>query len=555
MNDTETDIDVVLDYHQQTKHHPSRYARALGYMDWENQPNPFRHFQNTSTIALEHGVDSDGPLYRELFSGNISPKKVNHLSISQLFYYSMALSAWKQVPGGAAWPLRVNPSSGNLHPTESYLVIGPQALPQIEAGLYHYRPDCHALEQRRALSSSLWQVLEQQLPQGGFLIGLTSIYWRETWKYGERGFRYCHHDVGHAIGAISTAVLSLGWNATLVDTMTDEALALLLGCENQEGIEAEHADCLLVIDPHPRTLKTEKRPLHFDQAFLSKIKNIPCLGKENKLSDSHHDWPIIEQVSAASSKKSGADCNTVKQTQKQASVGLFPNGNKPAFEIIRQRRSAVAMDGVSTLEQSQFYGILGRVQCGHLSSPLAALPWTPHLSLFLFVHRVVGLEPGLYVLVRDASHFDLLKKMIKPDFLWEKPSVCPDSLNLFLLAPQDVQQISKSVSCTQDIAADGAFSLGMLARFEPGIKLNGAHFYPRLFWEAGLIGQLLYLEAEAVGLQATGIGCFLDDVMHDLLGIQDRSWQSLYHFTVGGPKEDGRLQTQPAYHHLQEKNS
>jgi hypothetical protein len=62
-----------------------------------------------------------------------------------------------------------------------------------------------------------------------------------------------------------------------------------------------------------------------------------------------------------------------------------------------------------------------------------------------------------------------------------------------------------------------------------------------------MIGQTLYLEAEAAGIRGTGIGCYFDDEMHDLLGPSDRSWQSLYHFTVGGPVEDTRLTTLPPY--------
>jgi len=51
-------------------------------------------------------------------------------------------------------------------------------------------------------------------------------------------------------------------------------------------------------------------------------------------------------------------------------------------------------------------------------------------------------------------------------------------------------------------------------------------------------------------MRSTGIGCFFDDVMHQVLGIRDQTWQSLYHFTVGGPREDMRIQTYPAYRHL-----
>jgi hypothetical protein len=111
----------------------------------------------------------------------------------------------------------------------------------------------------------------------------------------------------------------------------------------------------------------------------------------------------------------------------------------------------------------------------------------------------------------------------------------------------DLRGQAAQVSCQQDIAGDGAFSLGMLAELEPSIEEHGAWFYPRLFWEAGAIGQVLYLEAEAAGLRATGIGCYFDDPVHSMLGLTDRQLQSLYHFTVGAPVDDPRLTTLPAY--------
>ena len=77
------------------------------------------------------------------------------------------------------------------------------------------------------------------------------------------------------------------------------------------------------------------------------------------------------------------------------------------------------------------------------------------------------------------------------------------------------------------------------------------HRYRHLFWETGMIGQVLYLEAEAQGVRATGIGCFFDDPVHELMGLPNDAFQSLYHFTVGGPREDARLATRAAYHHLE----
>ena len=74
----ERDQDTVLEvigYHQQTKHHFFRYARALGYMDWANQPDPFRRFAGAPIVQLpltEPGADPS-PLYRELFSAGAVP--------------------------------------------------------------------------------------------------------------------------------------------------------------------------------------------------------------------------------------------------------------------------------------------------------------------------------------------------------------------------------------------------------------------------------------------------------------------------------------------------
>jgi hypothetical protein len=107
--------------------------------------------------------------------------------------------------------------------------------------------------------------------------------------------------------------------------------------------------------------------------------------------------------------------------------------------------------------------------------------------------------------------------------------------------------VAREIACQQDIAADGCFSLAMLAGFRAPLARHGAWFYPRLYWEAGMLGQVLYLEAEAAGVRATGIGCYFDDPLHVLLGLQDNTFQDLYHFTVGGAVEDTRLGTEPAY--------
>ena len=134
-----------------------------------------------------------------------------------------------------------------------------------------------------------------------------------------------------------------------------------------------------------------------------------------------------------------------------------------------------------------------------------------------------------------------------PHFEWE---LIDDNLPLYLLSREDMMGEAIQMSCHQDIAGMSCFSLGMISEFAPIIE-KAPHRYRHLFWEAGMIGQVLYLEAEAHGFRGTGIGCYFDDAVHDLIGLTDRTFQSLYHFTVGVPVEDTRLTTLPPYHHLQ----
>ena len=213
-----------------------------------------------------------------------------------------------------------------------------------------------------------------------------------------------------------------------------------------------------------------------------------------------------------------------------------------AGQIIRQRRSLLACDGRTSIPAGRFYRMLSRV----MPVPWDAIPWSPAIHFGLFVHRVDGIDPGLYALARDPGKVEKLRQCMHAHFVWETPPGCPASLPLYLLERGDARQLATQVSCRQEIAGEGAFSLGMIAEYQASLLAHGPSFYRRLFREAGAIGQVLYLEAEAAGVRSTGIGCFFDDPVHDVFGFKDLAFQSLYHFTVGGYVDDPRLTTLPA---------
>jgi SagB-type dehydrogenase family enzyme len=560
----------VIGYHQQTKHHFFRYARALGYMDWANQPNPFRRYEGASLfqlplLSLEE--DPPSPLYDDLYRpGAVPSQAITLRTLSRFFEYALALSAWKEA-GATRWALRSNPSSGNLHPTEGYLLIGgvPDLMPT--PGLYHYAAKEHGLERRADFAAERFAALMKAFPSQAFLVAFSSIHWRESWKYGERAFRYCQHDVGHAIGAARIAATTLGWRMVLLEGVGDEEIPRLLGIDRDDDFgsaEREHPDCVAVVWPDSSDERASGErgtlPLGLDAKMVRTLTDTMWRGQANRLSRGKPDpWEIIDVVAEVSWKPSTelkrVDLPpTFPHTLQRKGSGV--EESPLAGQIIHQRRSALAFDGKTSISANCFFGMLTRVMPRHerplLGRPMPwdAIPWDPAIHLALFVHRVDGLQPGLYMLVRDLAKWSELRQIMHEHFQWAKPAGCPDDLPLFLLEEGDARRVAAQVSCHQEIAGDSAFSLGMIAEFESSLRRYGPWFYRRLFWETGVIGQVLYLEAEAAGVRATGIGCFFDDPVHQVFGFKDTTFQSLYHFTTGGHVDDPRLTTLPPYDFL-----
>jgi len=222
-------------------------------------------------------------------------------------------------------------------------------------------------------------------------------------------------------------------------------------------------------------------------------------------------------------------------------------GDAPsAVRLIRGRRSAVSMDGATGLTAAAFFALLDRLLPRPGVPPWDVLPWPPRVHPVLLVHHVDDLAPGVYLLEREGGVHEALRDAMRGSFAWERPEGCPGGLRLFRLEAGDARPLARFASCHQEIASLSAFAVAMLGDLGRGLD-EGAWWYRRLHWEAGVLGQVLYLEAEAAGLRATGIGCFFDDVVHDTLGLADGRFRDLYHFTLGGAVEDRRLTTRPGY--------
>jgi len=514
-----TNINEIFTYHNETKHAPQRYARSLGYMDWSTQPDPFRSYEGSLQIELPLALDNPTPPYHLIFDNELPAAPLLIQSISQLFQFSLGLAAWKQA-GGEKWALRCNASSGNLQPTEGYVILPPINNISEKSSISHYAPKEHKLERLCEFDSKFWDGLEE----GSFLVALSSITWREVWKYGERAFRYCSLDAGHALRAVQVSAMMLGWNVQVVRDIDDKDLSRLLGLDQQKryvSTEGEFPDMLLSISP----IKKQ------DINISTLLQELPTVyeGKANLLSPMHQEWEMIERIERASLSHS-------MPRKEVENLPIPREASLESKEIVMKRRSAQMMNAdKASISQEQFYTMLNSVKESMDGTENTA-------NLVIFVHEVQGLDKGLYLLLRNKEHLVSLKRLMRKSFVFEEIRE-----DFFLLEKDDYRSRAKSISCNQDIAADGAFSLGMLCEFSNQIQEYGEHRYKELYWECGAIGQQLYLEATALGISATGIGCYLDDVLHHLLGLDSNQFQSLYHFTVGRAIVDSRLMTLPPY--------
>ena len=132
-------------------------------------------------------------------------------------------------------------------------------------------------------------------------MGLSSIFWRESWKYGERAYRYCNHDVGHAVACLSLSANLLGWRVTYLNTLSDEDIETMLGFSKTKWVEfeKEHPDLLLFVCKNtdmdiPRSMNSELLLQFKSLSFCRETKSI-------KLGD-HVDWNIIDQTASWTEK-------------------------------------------------------------------------------------------------------------------------------------------------------------------------------------------------------------------------------------------------------------
>jgi SagB-type dehydrogenase family enzyme len=488
------------EYHESTQHSVESLRRTPHVLDWVNMPDPFRHYEGVPVLDLP--ADPPNPEIPALevlrgVSGD-TPAGNGPTFLSQLLFYSASISASKLAPStGYRYALRVNPSSGNLHPTEFHFLT--RGLKEWPDGLYHYRPSAHMAEQR-ALGGIEIGLAGSSAP---IVFVLTSIAWREAWKYRDRAYRYCLHDMGHAWQALALAARAVGCDSDASGHFPDDELAQSCRLHEDEWP-------MLIVELRGRSIPLREPDVG---------ETVWYGGHANQLSNERTAYASIDEIHGATKLSERAYRGISTAEPAPTGSGKIklppPASSKRSFgEVARTRRSALNfLGGMRSMSLTQLSAILAAATRPFFADFASA----NFIQLYLYAHRVDGLPSGVYR-------------------LWPEPA------ELELIKSGDQRVAAAGLSLGQDLAGNACVALSMIGDLERAVRAHGDRGYRYVHFEAGAIGHRLYLAAEALGLGATGIGAFYDEEVHRHLSLAPEKGHVVYHFAIGYPVFDPRLE-------------
>ncbi|MDX1920862.1 MAG: SagB/ThcOx family dehydrogenase [Candidatus Caenarcaniphilales bacterium] len=514
-------------YHEKTKYSPEGLSKQSHQLDWDNQPVPFKDYPKLKTLDLSSYV----PLGTNPFS-DLEIKKTSDwdekdkalAELSRLLYFANGVTAIVPYPPNPLL-MRAAPSAGALYPNELYL-ISKDSSNHVPAGLYNFQVKTHSLVQITEGEKS-WKDLQKAcfdhptLEKSSICLILSGVFYRSAWRYFDRAYRRILLDGGHILGNISLISYVYGKKAFMLGGFNDKLLNDLLQFD-----EDEHALVVIPLVPldDANTISLLDHPLALPSPVQAKTPQIP----EGKLIDALHEFSNIDAKPDESTLS--IISATLKDYLNQAQdtrFDCFLQGKTLDSEIINwdkcslmkaimQRRSTRKYDPDMPLRVSDLAQILQFAYnpSDYINSIFDLNPSylvSEHIKSYLLVNNIEGLEPGCYLYLPEQK---LLKQIRFKELRQEAYKLC----------------------LRQELGRDAAALLFHVANLDKTTKIYGERSYRYLHSDAGSIGQRVNLAATKLGLGASGIGGFFDDMTNEALGISMEDIV-LYVTTIGVPDE------------------
>jgi SagB-type dehydrogenase family enzyme len=478
--------EVAWTYHNATKHSYTSIRTNPHFMDWPNQPLPFKIYPTLEPMRLPGEVRQTGVAALSAIAESV-PAQTNASpdleAVAQLLYLSAGITRKRSYSGGELY-FRAAACTGALYEVELYLVCG--NLANLDAGVYHFAPAEFGLRKLRA--GDFRRVLleaaggEPAIAHAPLIIVCTCSYWRNAWKYQARTYRHFGWDNGTLLANLLAVATALGLPARVVCGFVDASVNSLLDVDPQREVAFSLVALGHVAAPPPPSPE-EASPL--------RLETVP-------LSQREVDYPLMREMHAASSLDSPAE---VEAWRGHTPMTDFPPPTGPTVQLnplsdaemprdpieqVIQRRGSTRKFALTSITLQQLSTMLERatrgVQTDFLDPPGAQLN-----DLYLIVHAVEGLLPGAYVFHRRRGVLECLKQ-------------------------GNFRADAGYLGLEQELPADAAVDIFFLADLRPILQRFGNRGYRAVQLEAGILGGKLYLAAYAQRLGATGLTFFDDNV-------------------------------------------
>ncbi|HZP42549.1 MAG TPA: SagB/ThcOx family dehydrogenase [Candidatus Binatia bacterium] len=470
-------------YHEATKHSPASVYGARHTLDWGIMPRPFKVYPDLEPIALPRDFESSTrPALAALAdpgaTGDGPP--LDRAALARLLFFSAGIVRTRRYPGGEIH-FRAAACTGALYHVDLYLVCG--ALADLDAGVYHFGPHDFALrrlrpgDHRGAVVAAT--AAEPAVAAAPVLVLFATTFWRNAWKYRARAYRHAFWDSGTILANLLAVAAATGVPARVVLGFVDGALDALLDLEPMR--EATLGVVALGRGGPPAPAPPHAPPLA--------LATLPPSAREV-------DYPAIRDAHRAAAL---ADADAVAAWRGTLPPGPLapaaapgtplpparPDAVREPIERVVLRRGSARAFAESPIALAELGAILDVATRG-FSADFAA-PARPLADAYVIVHAVDGVPPGAYV--HDRARATLVP-----------------------LRAGSFRREAGHLALGQALAAAAAADVFWLADLERVLARFGARGYRAAQLAAAVEGGRAYLAAYALGLGATGLTFFDDDV-------------------------------------------
>ena len=494
----------ALDYHVLTSYH--RGDMGGHGLDWSNQPGVFKVYPNLDVLPLSSQAKQSKDILPSVVTRHSQHDHLEDMTFDKLceiIVLSHTVTA-KARHGAADFYYRNVASAGALYPFELYVAV--KGVSGLDDGLYHHTLGLGGLTNLRTgdIMAVLAEALQaNEVPYHALAFFLTCIFFRSSWKYRDRAYRYNLLDTGHLAENLSLALKAHDVPHTFHYDFDDQLVNEIL------AIDPQREGCLAVVFSQGQRQRPRQQTDRLDKPSSN-------LAKASQVSSRETGLALINQIHRSSSRAVTRPLDPPDMLDHLGiTLGkrLVVSDEEGWSETIsypetlfrrRSKRNFVP----KTLPPADL-GRLLQLACEPCDQGNGV--WSASeesVSMGVLTGHAESLTPGFYLLARKE------KRMA---FVYEG----------FLLGHM------ARICLDQGWLANSALQIVFLSNLELLDQTWGARGYRHAMLTAGRLGQRIYLGATALGLGCCGIGAFYDQEASDLLGINDTT--KMLYLVAAGP--------------------